>query len=101
MYACIYESGRGFFEGVCTHSNATANSRDPPPPRNTKEPEPCQCGSGSKGITRCATVGGAFLEQNRVAAPLLHQGPGCTPGPLSCSTFCLQIKDFLMWAIVD
>jgi hypothetical protein len=36
MYACILETTRGFFEGVCTPSNATANFRDPPPPRNTK-----------------------------------------------------------------
>src|SRR5215203_5196487 len=32
MYACILETGRGFFERVCTPSNATANFRDPPPP---------------------------------------------------------------------
>jgi hypothetical protein len=32
MYACILETGRGFFEGVCTPGNATANFRDPPPP---------------------------------------------------------------------
>jgi hypothetical protein len=30
MYACISETGRGFFEGVCTPSNATAHSYDPP-----------------------------------------------------------------------
>src|SRR5215204_46884 len=40
MYACVPENGCGFFEGVCTPSNATAHSCDPPPPRNTKEPEP-------------------------------------------------------------
>jgi hypothetical protein len=33
MYACVHETGRGFFEGVCTTSNATAYSCDPPPPR--------------------------------------------------------------------
>jgi hypothetical protein len=32
MYACILETGRGFFEGVCPPSDATAHSRDPPPP---------------------------------------------------------------------
>ncbi len=32
MYACILESGRGFFEGVCAPSYATAYSSDPPPP---------------------------------------------------------------------
>jgi hypothetical protein len=32
MYACTYEIGAGFFEGVCTPSNATANFRVPPPP---------------------------------------------------------------------
>jgi hypothetical protein len=30
MYACISEIERGFFEGVCTPSNATAIFRDPP-----------------------------------------------------------------------
>jgi hypothetical protein len=32
MYACILETGRGFFGGVCTPSNTTAYLRDPPPP---------------------------------------------------------------------
>src|SRR5215217_5059377 len=31
MYACILETGRGFFEGVCAPCNATAHFRDPPP----------------------------------------------------------------------
>jgi hypothetical protein len=50
MYACIRKIGARFFEGVCPPSSATAHLRDPPPPRNTKEPEPCngapaRCGS--------------------------------------------------------
>jgi hypothetical protein len=32
MYACIPDIGRGFFEGVCAPSNATAHFRDPPHP---------------------------------------------------------------------
>jgi hypothetical protein len=32
MYACIPEIERGFFQGVCTPSRATANFCDPPPP---------------------------------------------------------------------
>jgi hypothetical protein len=32
MYACILETGCGFFEGVCAPRNATAHFRDPPPP---------------------------------------------------------------------
>src|SRR5215211_6046580 len=36
MYACILEIGGGFFEGVCTPSNATANFRDPPPPLGSR-----------------------------------------------------------------
>jgi len=52
MYACIPEIGRGFFKGVCTPSNATTNFRDPLPPRDTKEPEPCYWDSGPKWITR-------------------------------------------------
>jgi hypothetical protein len=31
MYACIPEDGGGFFEGVCTPSDATAHLCDPPP----------------------------------------------------------------------
>ena|SRR5215211_1815936 len=46
MYACVHEIGRRFFEGVCAPSNATTHSCDPPPPRNTKEPEPRQWDSG-------------------------------------------------------
>jgi hypothetical protein len=40
MYACIFESGYGFFEGACTPRNATAHSCDPPPSRNTKTGAP-------------------------------------------------------------
>jgi hypothetical protein len=36
MYACILETGCGFFEGVCALSNTTVHSYDPPPSRNTK-----------------------------------------------------------------
>jgi hypothetical protein len=60
MYACIPENGGGFFEVVCTPSNATADFRDPPPPGNTKEPEPWQWGSGPKWIMPRVTVGGAL-----------------------------------------
>jgi hypothetical protein len=60
MYACLHESWAGFFEGVCAPSNATANFHDPPPPRNTKEPEPHWQGSGPKRITSRATVSGAL-----------------------------------------
>jgi hypothetical protein len=60
MYACIRGTGRGYLEGVCTPSNATAHIRDPPPPRNAKQPEPWQWNSGPKRITRRATVDGAL-----------------------------------------
>jgi hypothetical protein len=60
MYACISEIDGGFFEGVCTLSDATAHSYDPPPPRNTKEPESHWQGSGHMWITRRATVDGAL-----------------------------------------
>jgi hypothetical protein len=32
MYACNHETWVGFFEGVCTPSNATVNFHDPPRP---------------------------------------------------------------------
>jgi hypothetical protein len=31
MYACVFETGCGFFEEVCASSNATAHSYDPFP----------------------------------------------------------------------
>src|SRR5215207_3851968 len=37
MYACILETGCGFFEGVCTPSNTTAHSCDPPLPLTLRE----------------------------------------------------------------
>jgi hypothetical protein len=55
MYACICETRRGFFEEVRAPSSATANFRDPPPPRNAIEPEPRQWDSGLKTITSCPT----------------------------------------------
>jgi hypothetical protein len=37
MYACVLEIGRGFFEGVCTLSNAIVHSYDPPhPPQHNR-----------------------------------------------------------------
>ena len=36
MYACNRETRRGFFEGVCTPSNATAIFRDPPAPGHSR-----------------------------------------------------------------
>ena len=62
MYAYTPDIGRGFFEGVCTPSNATAHSCDPPPPRNTKEPEPRYWDSGQKWIISCPTVRGIQLR---------------------------------------
>ena len=38
MYACIFETGRGFFEGVCAPSNVTAYFYDPPPPIRESTP---------------------------------------------------------------
>jgi hypothetical protein len=35
MYACVLETGRGFFEGVCAPGNATAYFSDHPPHRLT------------------------------------------------------------------
>jgi hypothetical protein len=40
MYAYIPDIGGGFFEGVCTPSNATAHSYDPPPPATHRNRNP-------------------------------------------------------------
>jgi hypothetical protein len=79
MYACIPEIDGGFFVGVCTYSNATADFRDPLPPRNTREPKPHWQGSGPKWITRCATVSGA-LRWGR-GKPLPAQCPSTAHKP--------------------
>jgi len=42
MCAYIRQIERGFFEELRPPSNAVANFRDPPLPRNAKEPEPWQ-----------------------------------------------------------
>ena len=42
MYACSYETGCGFFEGVCAPGNATAHLRDPPPPPSHSRIALCQ-----------------------------------------------------------
>jgi hypothetical protein len=56
MYACIRETGRGFFEGVCAPSDATAIFRDPPPPRNAQRTGALRQGSGLKRITIHSTM---------------------------------------------
>jgi hypothetical protein len=40
MYACTSEFGTGFFEGVCTPSDATAHSYDPPHPQRQRTGAP-------------------------------------------------------------
>jgi hypothetical protein len=36
MYACIFPTGSGFFEGVCAPGNAIAYFSDPPLPLDTR-----------------------------------------------------------------
>ena len=59
MYSCVHETGHGFFAGVCTPSNATANFRDPPHPqcKGTGAPSP---GLQLEEDRYRATVGGAL-----------------------------------------
>jgi hypothetical protein len=52
MYACIPENGGGFFEGVCTPSNATANFCDPPLPPLHSPPALFQpCSKSNTGVS--------------------------------------------------
>jgi hypothetical protein len=73
MYACISVIGYGFFEGVCTPSDATAHSCDPPPPGNAREPEPHWQGSGPRSYP--------------TKLLLMGRAPGCccTAGAISLS----------------
>ena len=51
MYACIPENGGGFFKGVCTPSNATANSCDPPlPPLDSPTALLQPCSKSNMGV---------------------------------------------------
>jgi hypothetical protein len=51
MYACNPEIDGGFFEGVCTPSNATADLRDPPPLPLDSPTALCQrCSKSNMGI---------------------------------------------------
>src|SRR5215217_6910548 len=70
MYACFLETGCGFFCGVCTPSNATANSYDPPHPqcKETGAPLP---GLRLEVDTPRATVDGA-LAWGRGKPPPAH-----------------------------
>src|SRR5215216_689374 len=52
MYACINETGGGFFEGVCAPSNATANSYDPPHPSARKNRSPANGTPARRGSRR-------------------------------------------------
>src|SRR5215203_438705 len=106
MYAYVLEISGGFFEGVCTPSHATAHSCDPPPPRNTREPEPCQWGSGPKLITLRATVDGdlawgrgkpppAQCQSTAGMPPTRHaQYRTCAPQSIACR--CAPRRNLLL-----
>src|SRR5215216_583282 len=79
MYAYICETGARFFEGVRTPSNATVHSRDPPPPRKTKEPESHCQGSGPKWITPHATVSGPLAWGRGKPSPAQCQNTARKP----------------------
>src|SRR5215216_5240657 len=59
MYACIPKIGGAFFEGVCTPSNATAHSYDPPPPSTQEKRSPvarAPARSGSRASLTWAAI---------------------------------------------
>jgi hypothetical protein len=49
MYACILETGRGFFEGACALGNATAYFRDPLPYRFANRAPPAPVAARASG----------------------------------------------------
>ena len=66
MYASVPENGGGFFEGVCTLSNATADLRDPPPPPLDSPTALCQpCSKSNMGVYIRAFY---FLELARIGS---------------------------------
>jgi hypothetical protein len=70
MYAYIPEIGCGFFDGVCTPSNATANFCDPPPPSLERRLAlPCSKFSGQVFARNAITVA---IEVVRIARVLLQ-----------------------------
>src|SRR5215204_236097 len=50
MYACVHETGRGFFGRVCALGDQARISSDPPPPRNRKAPEPFARAPARRGV---------------------------------------------------
>jgi hypothetical protein len=72
MYACVYETGSGFFVGVCTPSNATANFRDPPRPLDSPTAlcQPCSKSNteftSERSASKCLTnqsLNAAWVER--------------------------------------
>src|SRR5215208_6649396 len=70
MYACVRETGRGFFAWVRTPSNAAAQLHDPPPPSLKRRLLlPCSTFSGQVFARNTITVA---IEIVRVARVLLQ-----------------------------
>src|SRR5215210_1130664 len=91
MYACYRGTGCGFFGGVRALATPALESSDPPPPRNTKEPEPHRQGSGPKWITRYAIADGD-LVWGRGKPPLAHCPSTARKLPTHFSTYVQKVR---------
>src|SRR5829696_7378203 len=72
MYAYIAEIGCGFFEGVCTPSNATVHSYDPPPPPHTSRIDSSDACRGT-GERRQFSFASSLFEALTVAPHTPHR----------------------------
>src|SRR5215208_8289737 len=107
MYACIPGTERGFFEAVCAPTTATTKFCDPPPLRNTREPESHCRDSGPKWITPRANVDGALSWgrgkpppepcQSTARMPPKHHAAYRRHVPQSIACRCAPRKNPLSW----
>jgi len=85
MYACAYETGDGFFEGVCRLENQLSTFRDPPLPlRDVRIARDCPPMPKKMSLESLCThyqalleggVRGACLQRNHVPSSHLAHDP--------------------------
>jgi hypothetical protein len=68
MYACGFETGCGFFEGVCMLKERPLNSQDPPPPIRELDPVRASHSKGERGKKK---------GREMIPDPLLSTGVKC------------------------
>src|SRR5215218_6592868 len=78
MYACLYEIRGGFFSMVCTPSDATAHSYDPPLPSTQENLSPI-----ARTPARCGSQAALTSAASGLAVEVDHHTPTAR-APLAC-----------------